>query len=167
MTLPDEGEEENDEKSHHVLLLPVRESLAFEAGLDEVGAGAMIAELFASGLDTEGLADGAVAESAGDAIVEEVEVAVLEFYDLSTIDTDEMVVCWAVDEVWIIISLAVTEVDLVDEVRFGKQGECPVNGSTGGLSAGGAEAIEELIRCEVFICGKDHVYDFIPLSGLS
>lgn len=167
LAMSDQRQEEKDEEPHHVLLLPVREAFAGHSCLNEIGARTLVAEFFASGLDAEGLSDGAVAESAGDAIVEEVEVTILEFYDLSAIDTNEVVVRRSVDEVRIVIRLAIAEVDLVDEVCFGEQGECSVNGRAGGFGAGGSEAIEELVWSEVLICRKDHIYDFITLSGLA
>lgn len=92
---------------------------------------------------------------------------ILKFDDLSAIDTDEVVVRRAVDEVWVVICLAVTEVDLVDQVGLSEQGECPIDGRTGGFGASGSETVEKLVWSEVLIGSKDHVYDFIALSGLA
>ena len=63
------------------LLFPVGEAFAFDAGLDEVGAGSVFTEAFAAGFDTEALADGAESEAAGEAIVEEVEVGIFKLDD--------------------------------------------------------------------------------------
>ena len=98
--------------------------------MDEVGAVALVAEAFASGLDAEALIDGAEAKTAGHAVVEEVEMAVFEFDDFSTIDTDEVIVVGVLAKVGVVGGLTVTEVNFVDEVGFDKEGEGAVDGGT-------------------------------------
>ena len=108
------------------------EAFTFEAGLDEVFAGARLAELFAGGLDADGFLGGAEPEAFGDAVLEDVEVGVLEFDDVVAVDADEVVVVWVVDEVGVVVFLVAAEVDFVEEASFGEEGECAVEGGAGG-----------------------------------
>jgi len=84
--------------------------------LNEVWARAVLSEFFAGSFDAEILADGAVAEAASDAVVEEIEVAVFKFYDLPAVHADEVVMSGAVAEVRVVGGLAVAEIDFVNEV---------------------------------------------------
>lgn len=134
--------------------------------MDEVGAAASIAKTLAGGFDSQTLAHGPKAESAGQAIVLKVKVAVLEFHNLAAINTDEVVVIGVVDKVWIVSGLAVAEFDFVDEVCFHEESEGSVNGRAGGAGACVAEAVKEFFRSEVLVGGEDDFENFIPLGGL-
>lgn len=149
-----------------VLSPSVGKAFAFDACLDEVGAGAVFAESFAGGFDTEALANGAEAEASGDAVVQEIEVAVFKLHDFAAIDTDEMVVGGAVEEVGVVGRLAVAQFDFVNEVGLGEESQGAVNGGAGGAGAGGAKTVEEFVGGEVFVGGEDDFDDFIPLRGL-
>jgi hypothetical protein len=135
--------------------------------LNEIGAGAAVAEAFAGGFDAEALADGTVAEAAGDAVVEEVEVAVLEFDDFTAINADEVVVVGVGGEVGVVGGLAVAQFDFVDEICFDEEGKGSVNGGTGCLGPDGPEAIKKFIGREMFFRGEDDFENFIPLCSLS
>lgn len=149
------------------LFFAVGETFAFEASLDEVRALSFGAKLLAGGFDTQGLFDGSEAETAGEAVVEDFEVVVFEFEDFTTINTNEVIVGGTVEEVGVVGCLAVTEVDLVEEVGFGEQGEGAVEGGSGGSGALFAKALEEFFRGEVFVGGKDELDDGIALGGLT
>ena len=103
--------------------------------MDEIGAGPLFAEFFASSLDSQGLTNRAVAETAGDAIIEEIKVVILEFDHLSAVHADEVVVSGAVNEVWIVSGLAIAELDLVDEICFGEKSEGAINGGARSLGS--------------------------------
>lgn len=133
----------------------IGEAFALDAGLDEVGAGAGIAKLFAGGFDADALADRFESESAGDAVVEGIEVVVLEFDHFSAVDADKVVVIWVIEEIGVVGRLSIAEVDFLDEVGFDKESEGAVNGGAGGAGAFAAKAVEEFIGSEVFIGGED------------
>ncbi|MFT6864433.1 MAG: hypothetical protein ACJAVK_002998 [Akkermansiaceae bacterium] len=135
--------------------------------MDEVGAGAFLAETFAGGLDAKAFTDGAVAETAGEVVVLEIKVGVLELDHFSAIDTDEVVVVGVVNEVGIVGGLAIAEFDFVDEVCFHEEPEGAVDGGAGGLGTSGAKAFEEFVGREVLVGGEDDFEDFIPLRSLS
>jgi len=101
--------------------------------LEEIGAAAFGAEFFAAGFDAEGLLHGSEAQAAGDAVVEDLKVIIFELDDLAAIDADEVVVGWAVEKIWVVGGLAVTEVDFLDECRFDEEAEGAVDGGAGGL----------------------------------
>lgn len=154
-------------KGRVIVLSPsVGKAFAFDAGLDEVGAGAIFSESFAGGFDTEALANGAETEASGNAVVQEIEVAVFKLDDFAAIDTDEMVVGGAVEEVGVVGGLAVAEFNFVNEVGLGEKGQGAVNGGAGGPGTGGAKTVEEVVGSEVFVSGEDDFDDFIPLRGL-
>lgn len=138
-----------------------------EAGLNEVGAAALSAQLFAAGLDAEGLFDGAESESSREAIVEEVEVFILELDDLSAIDTDEVVVGGALEEIGIVSGLAVAEVDFLQESGLGEEGEGAVEGGAGGGGPGFSEAFPEVVGGEMFMGSEDDVEDGVPLGRVT
>lgn len=124
-------------------------------------------QLIAGGLDAEGLLDGAKAEAAGEAVVEDFEVVVFEFEHFATIDADEVIVGGTVEKVGVVGGLAVAEVDLVQEVGFGEEGQGPVDGGTGGGGAHFAEALEEFLGSEVFIGVENELHNGIALRGLA
>jgi len=109
------------------------------------------------------LANGPEAKAAGQAVVEEIEMVVFKLDDLSTIDTNEVVVVGVIDEIGIISGLSIAEFDLVDEVGFNEEGEGAVNGGAGGLGASGAKPVEEFVGSKVFVSREDDLEDFIPL----
>ena len=148
------------------LPLAVRKAFALHAGLNKIGAVSAGAEFFAGGFDTEALADGSIAETTSDAVVEEIEVVVFKLDDFSAVDTDEVVVGRAVEEVGVVGRLAVAEFDFVNETCFVEQGQGAVNGGSGGRGASGAEAVEKLFGGEVFVGSEDDFNDFIALRGL-
>ena len=113
------------------LFSSVGQTFAFHAGFDEIGATAGRAEFFAGSFDAQALADGAVAETTGHAVVEEIKVVVFKLDDLSAINTDEMIVGRAVEEVGVVGLLAVAELDFVNEFGFVEQGESAVDGGSG------------------------------------
>lgn len=159
-----------DDRDGHatvLLLFAVREAFAFETGLEEVGALAFGAQLVTRGLDTEGLFDGAEAEASGEAVVEDFEMVVFELEDFAAINTDEVIVGGAVEEVGVVGGLAVAEVDLVEEVGFSQEREGAIEGGAGGGGALFAKALEEFLCCEVFVGGENELHDGVTLGGLS
>ncbi len=94
-------------------------------------------------------------------------MAVFEFDDFAAVDADEVVVIGVVNEVGVVGGLSVAEVNFVNEVGFGKEGEGSVDGGPGGFGAGGAKTVEELVGGEVFVGGKDDFEDFITLGSLA
>lgn len=149
------------------LLPPVGEAFPFDAGLDEVGAGAVFAESLAGGFNSQALANRSESEAPGDAVVQEVEVAVFKLDDFPAINTDEVVVGGTVEEVRVVGGLAVAELDFVNEMGLGEEGQSPVNSGAGGTGARGAKAFEEVVGSEMFIGCKDDFDNFIPLWSLS
>lgn len=77
------------------------------------------------------MADRAVAEASGHAVIEQVEVFVFKLDDFSAIDADKVVVGGAVEEVRVVGGLAVAELDFVNESGFVEQGESTVDGGSG------------------------------------
>lgn len=94
-------------------------------------------------------------------------MVVFEFDDFATVDADEVVVVGVVEEVWVVGGLSVAEFYFADEVGFYEEAEGAVDGGAGGFGAGGAEAVEEFIRGEVFVGGEDDFEDFVSLGGLT
>jgi len=134
--------------------------------LEEIGAAAFGAEFFAAGFDAEGLLHGSEAQAAGDAVVEDLKVIIFELDDLAAIDADEVVVGWAVEKIWVVGGLAVTEVDFLDECRFDEEAESAVNGGAGGLQLAAADAVPELVGGEMVVRGKNEGEDGVSLWGL-
>ena len=143
------------------------EAFAFEAGLDEVFAVAFGAEGFAAGFDAEGVFDGAEAEAAGDAVVEDVDAAVLELDDLAAVDADEMVVGGVVEEVGVVGGLAVAEVDFLEEAGLGEEAEGAVEGGAGAAGLLAAEAVPEFVGGEVLIGGEDGLHEGLALGSVA
>jgi hypothetical protein len=141
------------------------EAFAGEAAGDEVRAAALEAELLAVGLDLDRLADRFEAEAAGEAVVEEFDVGVLEFDDAAAVDADEVVVGGFVDEVGVVGGLVVAEVDFAEEVGFDEQAEGAVDGGAGGVGVGFADAVEEFLGGEVFVLGEGGAGDALALGG--
>ena len=148
------------------LFSSVGEALPLHACLDEIGAISLCAKFLAGCFNSEALADRAIAEASGHAVVEEIEVVVFKLDDFSAIDADEVVVGGAVEEVRVVGGLAVAELDFVNEPGFIEEGKSAVNGGAGGCRSGGAEAVEELFRGEMFVGSKDDLDDLIALGGL-
>jgi hypothetical protein len=142
-------------------------AFAFEAGLDEVLAVAFLAEGFAAGFDAEGVLHGAVAEAAGDAVVEDVDAVVLELDDLAAVDADEVVVGGAIEEIGVVGGLTVAEVDFLEEAGFGEEGEGAVEGGAGAAGFMSAEPVPEFVGCEVLVGGKNGVHQGVPLGGIA
>ena len=86
--------------------------------MNEFGAAPFVAESFAGGFDPKALTDGAVAETAREAVVEEIEVTILEFHDFSAIDTNKVIVVGMVDEVRVVGGLAVPEFNSMNQIGF-------------------------------------------------
>ena len=51
-----------------------------------------------------------------DAVVEEIEVGVLKLNHPATINTDQMVVRWLFEEIWVVCRLVIAEIDLPQQV---------------------------------------------------
>ena len=107
----------------------------------------------------------AEAEAAGQAIVEEFEVRVLEFDDLATVDADEVVVGRAVEEVGVVGLEVAAEVDLVEQAGFDEEGDGPVDGGAGDAGVGLAGAIEEFLGGEMIVAGEGGAHDGVALRG--
>ena len=135
--------------------------------MNEFRATSLIAKSFAGGFDPKALTDGAVAETAREAVVEEIEVTILEFHDFSAIDTNEVIVVGMVDEVRVVGGLAVPEFNSMNEVGFHQEGQGAVNSGAGSFGAGGAEALKKFVRREVLVGSEDDFEDFVPLGSLS
>jgi len=99
-------------------LAPFGKALALDASLNEVFASTVQPELLTTGLDLEGLSLGPEAEASCRAVVHELNVRVLEFDHLATIDTHEVVVCRAFDKIGIIGFLVVPQIDLMKQACF-------------------------------------------------
>ena len=138
-----------------------------QPGLDEVSALALGAELIAGGFDAKGLFDRSKAETAGEAVVEDFEVVVFELEHFATINTDEVVVGGAVEEVGVVGGLAVAKIDFVEEVGFGEKGEGAVEGGAGGGGALLAKAFEEFFSSKVLVGGENELHDGVTLGGLT
>lgn len=148
------------------LLLAIGKALSFQTSLNEVGALAFGAQLFARGLDAEGLFHRAKAKAPCEAVVEDFEVLVFKFQNFAAIDADEVVVGRAVEKVRVVSRLAVAKVDLVKEVGLGQEGEGTIEGSARGGRALFAKAFEQLFGREVILGGKNELHDGIALGGL-
>lgn len=94
-------------------------------------------------------------------------MGVLEFDHFSAIDADEVVVGGAVDEVGVVVFLAIAEVDLVNEIGLIEESKGAVDGGTGRFGTRKTQPVEEFIGCEVLIRGKNDLYDFIALGCLT
>ncbi len=147
--------------------LPSGKTFGVDAGLDQAWAGAFGAELFAAGFNLDGLADGAVAESASHAVVEEFEVGVLELDDFAAVDADEVIVARAFVEIRIVGGLVATEVDFVEQAGFDEQGDGAVDGGAGGVDVLFSDALEEFLGGEMFLGGEGKADDRIALRRAS
>lgn len=105
------------------MLATLGEALALEAGFDELVTDAVGAEFLAVGFEADGLLVRAKAEAAGDAVVEQLDVVVLEFDDFAAVDADEVVVRWGVVVVRVVGGLITAEVDFYKQACFCQQGE--------------------------------------------
>lgn len=128
-------------------------------------AGAVAAEFVAVGFDTHALHLGTEAEAAGDAVVEEGDVFVLELDDAVAVDADEVVVLGFVEEIGVVVGLFAAEVDVAEETALDHEGEGAVDGGAGDGAVDAADAVEEFFGVEVFVRGEDGVDDDFALAG--
>ena len=92
---------------------------------------------------------------------------ILEFHDLTAINTNEVIVIGVIDKIWIVGGLTVTKFDLVEEVCFHKQSQCSVNSCTGSSGTSITESVKKFVRRKVFVGVEDDSEDFVPLRSLS
>ena len=72
--------------------------------------------MFAVSVDLNHLPYGLKPKPPRDAVVEEIEVGVLKFHHSATIDTDQVVVRWLFEEIWVVSRLVIAEIDLPKQV---------------------------------------------------
>lgn len=147
----------------HLAFFP--QPFAAQAGGNEIRAAAIEAELLATRLDLDALADRAEAEPARDAVVEEVEVRVLELHHTAAVDADEVVVRGLVEKVGVVGGLVVAEVDFAQQLRLQQQAERPVNRGARGLGIQLARALVELLGGEMLVLGEGRSNDRLALAG--
>jgi hypothetical protein len=150
---------------------PTKEASAFftqpftgEAGCDEIRATAFQAELFAICLDLDGLADGLEAEPPRHAVIQQLEMRVLELHHPSTVDADEMIVRWLVVEIWIIGRLIFPEVYFPQQICFHQQPKRAVNRGSRGLGIQFAGAVKQFIGREMLILREGRLDDGVALT---
>lgn len=102
--------------------------------------------------------------TAGDAIVEEVDVLVFEFDNFSAIDADEVVVGGFVDEVGVVGFLISAEVDFAQQAGFEEDFDGAIDRGAGGGEVFAACALVEFFVGKVLILGKDESHDCFALG---
>jgi hypothetical protein len=83
----------------------------------------MLAELFAISLDLERLAERLESQPPGHAVVEQIDVGILELHYPPAIDADEVVVRGFIKEVRIVSRLVVAQIDLTQQFRLHQQAQ--------------------------------------------
>jgi hypothetical protein len=68
------------------------------------------------------------AEAAGDAVVQQCGVIILELHDTITVEADEVVMLRLIQKVWIVKGLITTEIDLSKQVAVHKKLKRAING---------------------------------------
>ena len=68
-------------------------------------------QLFTAGLDLDALAAGLEAQTAGDAILQECDVLVLEFHHLVTVRANEVVMLRFLQEIGVVVGLVTAQID--------------------------------------------------------
>jgi len=121
--------------------------------------------LFAASLQLDGLPDRAESESAGHAVVEQVDVIILEFNDLAAIDADEVIVTGLFEVIRVVGLQVTTQIDFLDQSGFNQQGDGPVDGGPGGIQVVLSHAVEELLGGEMVIRGEGQAHNRVPLGG--
>lgn len=100
-------------------------------------------------------------------MIQDIKVVIFEFGHFATINADEVVVGGPVGEVGIVGGVSVAEVNLLQQLRFGEERKCAIEGCAGGIDSSLAETLEEFVGCEVFVGGKDDLHNRITLARLT
>jgi len=83
-----------------------------QASRDQTWAPPFGAKLFAVSVNLNRLPYGLKPKPPRDAVVEKIEVGVLKFHHSATINTDQVVVRWLFEEIWVVSRLVIAEIDL-------------------------------------------------------
>ena len=112
------------------------------------------AQFVARGFDAQGTALRLEAETAGEAVLEEIEVLVLEFHYFAAIRADEVIVARVVHEVRIVAGLLQTEIDFPQQSAFDEETEGTVEGGPAGGRVEAARPFPEFIGREMVRGGE-------------
>ena len=88
--------------------------------------------MLAAGFDVNGLAHGTIAQSPGDAIIEQIDVRVFELDNFTAVHTDKMVVRRLIDEIGIVGFLFTAKIDFAQQTSLNKQTDGAIDRGTGG-----------------------------------
>ena len=87
-----------------------------QASRDQTWAPPFGAKLFAVSVNLNHLPYGLKSKPPRDTVVEEIEVGVLKLNHPATIDTDQVVMRWLFEEIWVVGRLVIAEIDLPQQV---------------------------------------------------
>ena len=124
------------------------------ASFNQVFAAAVQPEFFATGLDLEGLPLRPESETPCSAIVHELDVRVFELNDLAAVNTDQVVVGWAVDKIGIVGFLVISKINFMKQSGLNEERNGAIHGCTRGVSIRGsglAKPFPEFIGGEMLI----------------
>ena len=135
-----------------------------QASRDQVWAAALGAKLFAVSVNLNHLLHGLKSKPPRDTVVEEIEVGVLKLNHPATINTDQMVVRWLFEEIWIVSRLMIAEIDLPQQVGLDQQTQRAVDRRSGGLRVQFTSTFEQFIRREMLVLGKGRLGNGVSLT---
>lgn len=124
-------------------------------------AHAAAGQLLAVRLDADAFVRGLETEAAGDAILEQRDVFVLELDDLVAVVADQVIVLRLLQEVRVVIRLVAAQVDLVQQLALHQQAEGAIHRRAADGAVDFARHVQKLLSGEVLGGAEGGLHDDI------